>query len=228
MTSNLTFRTFTATATIAGRQLSVSYTPSDGVHGDLVLGGVTVDEALAFVNSLVVGGSAPAPAPAQAAPEAAPKAERPKADPAKSRAKQPAQASADDKSVAGIAAEAVAAYEDSAARVAAQASQEDPALPKAALEAPTKAAKKPTSAAKGDAGYRLPELPQAVRNTTAMRDLLVWMVDEAKVPDVDTLVRVCSEAKDSIPVLAKVPDVDTRVRRAVEVIDLFNSDAVTA
>jgi hypothetical protein len=91
--------------------------------------------------------------------------------------------------------------------------------PKPAKEEPkavTKAAKaKPEEPT--DAG---PELPDNIKNTNSMRDLLTYLADHG-VDSADAMVATCTVLKKDVPILSKVPNVDERVRRALDVLNLF-------
>lgn len=93
---------------------------------------------------------------------------------------------------------------------------------------PAKAAKapkadKPAAEKPPTNGVAPLELPDAVKATGSMKELLHWLVEEGKVATADDLVAQCIALKDQVPILGKVPDVDQRVRRAVEVLGLFAS-----
>lgn len=96
--------------------------------------------------------------------------------------------------------------------------------PEGAAVAPTPAAKKdPVSAAAG-AASAVTGLPDAVRNTTSMRDLLTYLAEHG-VDSMDAMVAACVTLQKDVPILAKVPKVDERVRRACEVLQLFPEKA---
>jgi hypothetical protein len=65
------------------------------------------------------------------------------------------------------------------------------------------------------------ELPDNIRNTGTMRELLTYLVDKGGVPTVELLVTTCEALKDSVPILGKVPDVRGRIVKAAEVLNLF-------
>ncbi len=81
-------------------------------------------------------------------------------------------------------------------------------------KATTKA--KPEPAAEGNA----PELPDNIKNTNSMRDLLTYL-SEHGVDSVDAMVAACVVLKKDVPILSKVPNVEERVRRALDVLALF-------
>ena len=88
------------------------------------------------------------------------------------------------------------------------------------------AAQTATPAASAGTGTAIEvELPDEVKNTSSMRDLLNYLAEHG-VKDADTMVATCTAMKASVPILSKVPDVDARVRRAVEVLGLFNQPEV--
>lgn len=85
------------------------------------------------------------------------------------------------------------------------------------------AKKDPVSAAAG-AAAAVSGLPDAVRNTTSMRDLLTYLAEHG-VDSMDAMVAACVTLQKDVPILAKVPKVDERVRRACEVLQLFPEKA---
>jgi len=72
------------------------------------------------------------------------------------------------------------------------------------------------------------ELPDNIKTTGSMKELLTYMVEQGGVKNADDLVAQCTALREVVPVLTKVPDVDARVRRAVEVLGLFASDEAEA
>lgn len=155
--------------------------------------------------------------------EAVAAATRPKpepvAEPAAAAAPTPSGDAKTDKMAAARAAKAAKqqAGQPASAQTAEPAAQA--AQPAAAVVA-TKPASKPASA------VGLPELPDTVKGTSSMRDLLTYL-SEHGVGSVDAMVDACKALKDVVPILGKVPDVEQRVRRAVEVLGLFATDGAS-
>ncbi len=93
--------------------------------------------------------------------------------------------------------------------------KEEPAKEAAPKPAPKKAAKEEPAPA-GNA----PELPDNIKNTNSMRDLLTYLAEHG-VDSADAMVATCTVLKKDVPILSKVPNVDERVRRALDVLALF-------
>lgn len=94
-----------------------------------------------------------------------------------------------------------------------------PTQPEGAGAATSAAKKDPVPAAAG-ASAAATNLPDNVRNTTSMRDLLTYL-SEHGVDSIDAMVATCQVLQKDVPILSKVPKLDERVRRACEVIQLF-------
>lgn len=90
--------------------------------------------------------------------------------------------------------------------------------PEGAAAAP--APKKDAVASAVGASAAVSGLPDNVRNTTSMRDLLTYLAEHG-VDSMDAMVATCVTIQKEVPILAKVPKVDERVRRACEVLQLF-------
>lgn len=95
--------------------------------------------------------------------------------------------------------------------------KEEPVKEAAPKPAAKKAAKEePAPAPAGNA----PELPENIKNTNSMRDLLTYLAEHG-VDSADAMVATCTVLKKDVPILSKVPNVDERVRRALDVLALF-------
>lgn len=93
----------------------------------------------------------------------------------------------------------------------------EPEKPKA--KPTTKKAEPKSEEPAGDA----PELPDNIKNTNSMRDLLTYL-SEHGVDSVDAMVAACTVLKKDVPILSKVPNVEDRVRRALDVLALFTTE----
>lgn len=96
--------------------------------------------------------------------------------------------------------------------------------PEAAPKAAGKAAPKKAEATGGDAPAG-PQLPDEIKNTNSMRDLITYLHDKAGVDSADAMVATCEVLKKEIPMLSKVPNVKDRVERALAVLGLFPETA---
>ena len=103
-----------------------------------------------------------------------------------------------------------------------EAKEPEPSAPDESVEKAKKEAsanaKKPSKAEEGDT--KGPELPDNIKNTNSMRDLLTYL-SEHGVDSADAMVATCQVLKKDVPILSKVPNVDERVRRALEVLALY-------
>lgn len=116
-----------------------------------------------------------------------------------------------------------AAAPEPEAKPKAAAKGKPPAPPKEdAPAAPAVTETKPAPAEKAapvDVGGQ-PGLPDHIRGTNSMRDLLTYLVEHGA-DSADAVVASCVALKKEVPILTKVPNVEDRVRRALEVLDLF-------
>lgn len=100
--------------------------------------------------------------------------------------------------------------------------------PEKPAEKPKKAAKKEPEQAADAGAQPAPELPDHIKNTNSMRDLLTYLAEHG-VDSADAMVATCTVLKKEVPILSKVPNVEDRVRRALDVLALFpEGDAAQA
>lgn len=204
---------FTAEVTLLGKTRTIRV--SDNSVGDeKPTFGVTIEPMDADETRQMIGiltGSAESPVVGKVTPEAKPEPEKPtapKGGPAKKKETTPVANKPEP--------EKVEAKEEPAADPEPEPEKPKPE-PKKTESKKNGAAEKPAST--GAAALSV-DLPDAIKNTSSMRDLLTYLADNG-CKDIETMVATCISLKATVPILGKVPDVDTRVRRATEVLGLF-------
>jgi hypothetical protein len=227
---------FTATAEILGKQRIVKVSETLDYEGDkevrrfvTSIVDMSADEAQVAIrmlgNATYTKVEVNTPDPdrfVQAVADAASPAEgEPKKEPAR-KGRKPADAKPDTS--------AEAKKDEVPAASSTETKQETPAVEEKQPEPPKeeKAAKpKKDKPATTTGTVKAMELPDNIKQTGSMKELLYYMVEHG-VANVDQLVEQCKALHQVVPVLSKVPDVDTRIRRAVEVLNLFADDEAAA